>query len=113
MNHKWAFAQAWQDANPENGSKCPFDAILCPVSPMAAVPHDFPVYWGYTSLWNLLDYPSVVMPVDDLVVDLLKDVKDPDYVPHSNPFDKENWEVCMSRSDIFPFAFGNSDLFLT
>jgi len=94
MNYKWAFAEAWQDSISGGGSERPFDAILCPVSPMASIPHDFPVYWGYTSLWNILDYPSVVMPVKDLEIDPEKDQKDSGYRPRENPFDKDNWEIC-------------------
>ncbi|KAF2229619.1 putative glutamyl-tRNA amidotransferase subunit A [Viridothelium virens] len=38
------------------------DVILCPVGPGAAPPLDCARYWGYTSQWNLLDYPAVVFP---------------------------------------------------
>lgn len=97
MNYKWTFAEAWQDAASAVGPERPFDAILCPVSPMASIPHDFPVYWGYTSLWNLLDYPSVIIPVKGLEIDPVKDKKDLGYQPQDNPFDKDNWEICMSK----------------
>jgi amidase len=39
------------------------DAILCPVGPGAAPPLNSARYWGYTSQWNLLDYPALVFPV--------------------------------------------------
>ena len=55
------------------------------------------MWWGYTSLWNLLDYPSVIVPVKDLAIDPEKDKKDITYQPRENPFDKENWEVCKSH----------------
>ena len=95
MNYKWSFAEAWQNAGPESGTGGPVDAIICPVSPAASIPHDFPVYWGYTSLWNMLDYPSVIVPVKDVTVDPAIDKKDMDYQPRENPFDKDNWAVCM------------------
>ncbi|KAH7886093.1 amidase signature domain-containing protein [Phlebopus sp. FC_14] len=38
------------------------DAILCPVAPTLAPPHDTTSWWGYTSHWNLLDLPAVVFP---------------------------------------------------
>lgn len=61
---------------------------------MAGVPHDFPVWWGYTSLWNLLDYPSTIIPLKDFQIDPTKDKKDLGYVPRdNNPFDRPNWEV--------------------
>ncbi|KAL8964845.1 MAG: hypothetical protein Q9197_006783, partial [Variospora fuerteventurae] len=39
------------------------DVILAPVGPGAAPPLDQSRYWGYTSQWNLLDYPALVFPV--------------------------------------------------
>lgn len=41
----------------------PVDAILTPVAPTLAVPHDTVRWWGYSSYWNLLDYPAAVFPV--------------------------------------------------
>ncbi|KIJ22062.1 amidase [Paxillus involutus ATCC 200175] len=40
----------------------PVDAILCPVAPTLAPPHDTTSWWSYTSHWNLLDLPAVVFP---------------------------------------------------
>lgn len=39
------------------------DALLCPVGPGVAPKHDTSKYWGYTSQWNMLDYPGAVFPV--------------------------------------------------
>ena len=39
------------------------DAIIAPVAPTAAVRHDKERYVGYTSVINLLDLTSVVVPV--------------------------------------------------
>lgn len=86
-SYKARFQTAWDAAG--------LDCLLCPVAPQAAVPHDFSVWWGYTSLFNLLDYPSVVMPVKGMTVDKTKDFRDLDYHPReTNPFDKPNWEIC-------------------
>ncbi|RVX67712.1 hypothetical protein B0A52_07835 [Exophiala mesophila] len=95
LNYKWEFAQSWQDntSSTDAGPSKAVDAIICPVAPAASIPHSFPVWWGYTSLWNLLDYPSVIVPVKDLVIDPIKDKKDLNYQPRDNPFDKDNWEV--------------------
>lgn len=41
----------------------PVDAILCPIAPTLAPPHDTTCWWGYSSQWNLLDLPAVVFPV--------------------------------------------------
>ena len=53
--------------------------IICPPSFGAATPHDQSRYWGYTAIWNLLDYPGVVFPVT--TVDPEKDPKDSQYEP--------------------------------
>ncbi|KAJ6256833.1 hypothetical protein Dda_8701 [Drechslerella dactyloides] len=39
------------------------DVLLCPVGPGVAPRLGTARYWGYTSLWNLLDYPAAVFPV--------------------------------------------------
>jgi hypothetical protein len=66
------------------------DAILCPVGPGAAPPLDCARYWGYTSQWNLLDYPALVFPLTQ--VDQQKDVKDT-YQPR-NDKDTYNHNLC-------------------
>ncbi|KAF3909742.1 Acetamidase [Arthrobotrys entomopaga] len=43
--------------------KSGIDVLLCPVGPGVAPRLGTAKYWGYTSLWNLLDYPAVVFPV--------------------------------------------------
>ena len=39
------------------------DAILCPGAPTLAPRHDTSRHWGYTSMWNVLDWPTVIFPV--------------------------------------------------
>ena len=53
------------------------DVILCPAAPTPAPPHNTSRYWGYASIWNLLDYPAVVFPVTK--ADPTRDVKEPGY----------------------------------
>ena len=73
------------------------DVLLCPVAPGAAPPHDCSRYWGYTSVWNLLDYPALVFPVSrvDLNVDRRWD-EDGDYVSpkFENEMERYNIELC-------------------
>jgi len=52
----------WNATANYTGVGRPVDAILCPVAPTLAPPHDSTRWWGYTSYWNLLDYPGVVFP---------------------------------------------------
>ncbi|OJD36773.1 glutamyl-trna amidotransferase subunit [Diplodia corticola] len=61
------------------------DVIICPVGPGAAPPLDNAKYWGYTSQWNLLDYPSLSFPVTE--VDPAIDVKDETYKPRNDQDD--------------------------
>ena len=67
------------------------DVILCPASPGAAPPLDSSHYWGYTSQWNLLDYPALVFPVT--TVDPALDVRDDKYSP-MNEQDLINHNLC-------------------
>ena len=67
------------------------DVVLCPVGPGCAPPLNSARYWGYTSQWNLLDYPAAVFPTG------LKcgpeDVVDKGYEPR-NEQDRYNHELC-------------------
>jgi len=65
------------------------DGLICPAGPCAGFPHDFPVWWGYFSIFNLLDYPSIILPIKGMKIDLEKDPKDLGYSPRDNPFDEE------------------------
>ncbi|KAF4635511.1 hypothetical protein G7Y89_g2581 [Cudoniella acicularis] len=66
------------------------DVILCPVGPGVAPAHNTAKYWGYTSQWNLLDYPAVVFPVSS--VDRSKDAQTGDFSPLTD-VDEENWKL--------------------
>ena len=50
--------------------------------------------WGYTTLWNLLDYPSIIMPLKDFSIGPADDPKNSSYQPRDNAFDRKNWELC-------------------
>ncbi|UNI18404.1 Amidase [Purpureocillium takamizusanense] len=91
--YKVQFAQAWANTKAITGSGRPIDGLLCPCAPSAGFSHDFPVWWGYYSIWNLLDYPSVIMPLKGFRIDPILDVKDGNYIPKENVFDKMNWEA--------------------
>ncbi|KAI1960812.1 hypothetical protein LOZ58_003885 [Ophidiomyces ophidiicola] len=66
------------------------DLILCPTTPGVAPPHECARYWGYTSQWNLLDYPAAVFPVTK--VDPAQDAREEGYVPR-NDSDRYNHEL--------------------
>ncbi|KZT52953.1 amidase [Calocera cornea HHB12733] len=52
--YKQAYLDYWNDSA--------IDVLLCPPYPGSANPHDMSRYWGYTAIWNLMDYPGVVFP---------------------------------------------------
>jgi amidase len=99
------YAKAWNDTatgKDERGHlEGMVDAILCPAGPGVAPKHNTAKYWGYTSQWNLLDYPAVVFPVGraDKNVDILPN----DFVPLSGK-DEENWELCKSPNQRVGFS---------
>jgi Asp-tRNA(Asn)/Glu-tRNA(Gln) amidotransferase A subunit family amidase len=68
----------------------PVDAIVCPVGPGAASPHETSKYWCYTSQWNLLEYPAVSFPATTVDQDL--DIKEVGYTPR-NDQDKFNYDL--------------------
>ncbi|KAJ3498103.1 hypothetical protein NLG97_g1391 [Lecanicillium saksenae] len=75
--YRAAYAKAWNAT--DSGNDDEIDVILCPASFGAATPHEQSKYWGYTSHWNLVDYPGAVFPVT--TVDVAKDPKDLSYKP--------------------------------
>lgn len=59
-NYQREHMEYWNRQNTEHGR---IDGIIMPVAPHAAVTHNDYSYYGYTSIINLLDYSSVVVPV--------------------------------------------------
>lgn len=58
----------WNQTQSRTTTGRPVDAIISPVAPSLAPPHDTTVSWTYTSHWNLLDYPAAVFPVGKCTV---------------------------------------------
>ncbi|KAE8381234.1 amidase signature domain-containing protein [Aspergillus bertholletiae] len=91
---KEQFADVWNKTADGTTSGRAIDALILPPAPAVGYPHDFNIYWGYTSLFNLLDYPSVILPVANFKVDPQLDPVDPNYRPvETNPYDKPNHEL--------------------
>lgn len=55
------YLEQWRLREEEIGKE--IDAFIMPVAPTAAVRHDQFKYYGYTSIINVLDWASVVVPV--------------------------------------------------
>lgn len=71
--------QVYRSEYNEHWAKSGIDVLVCPAGPGAAQPHATTKYWGYTSQWNLLDYPGITFPVT--YVDQEKDKPFTDYTP--------------------------------
>ncbi|UJR17425.1 hypothetical protein I4U23_004320 [Adineta vaga] len=89
--YRSCYAQTWNER--EISFNCSIDCLLTPVEPSAAPLHGTSKWWGYTSAWNLLDYPTVIFPVT--TVDLVKDQVEVDYKPR-NTLDSENYKLYTS-----------------
>ena len=87
------YAKVWNDTATGEGGQGAVDVILCPVGPGVAPMHNSAKYWGYTSLWNLLDYPAVSFPVGK--VDKAKDGINEAFNPLTE-LDEENFKLCKS-----------------
>ncbi|KAJ7246279.1 general amidase [Mycena haematopus] len=66
-------AKHWEDTIGQTGTGRPVDAIISPVAPHTALRHGWHKNAQYTMVLNLLDYPSLVIPVSK--VDQALDVK--------------------------------------
>lgn len=75
--YRQQYAQHWNSTG--------VDVLLCPWSSGVAFRHGMSKYWGYTAMWNLLDYPSITFP-SGYTVDPNIDVKLP-VEPRQNEFD--------------------------
>ncbi|KAL5360321.1 amidase signature domain-containing protein [Aspergillus floccosus] len=69
----------------------PVDVLLSPTTPHPAIPHRTLRWVGYTKIWNLLDYPAVTFPVDEVKEDI-DQLPVGDYQPR-NELDAWNWNL--------------------
>ncbi|KAH8099837.1 amidase [Cristinia sonorae] len=60
-------AAHWNATRSRTGTGRPVDCVLSPVAPTLAPPHDTTRWWGYTSYWNLMDFPAAVFPLGRFV----------------------------------------------
>ncbi|KAL4976170.1 amidase signature domain-containing protein [Aspergillus desertorum] len=86
------YLDKWNAACSPSGK--PVDVLLSPTMPHVAVPHRTVRWVGYTKIWNLLDYPAITFPVDEVRVG--KDALPPDYRPR-NELDAWNWSLLTPR----------------
>ncbi|KAI1622023.1 amidase signature domain-containing protein [Exophiala viscosa] len=91
--YKTAMSHWWSTSSSRTDSGRPFDAIIAPVHPSTSYPHNFASWWGYTTIWNILDYPSLTIPIKKFKISPETDPKDLDYRPMDNKFDKATYEM--------------------
>lgn len=97
--YRTEYAVHWLEQEAQIGRK--IDILLCPAAPGPAQKLGTTKYWSYTSVWNLLDYPGAVFPVDKVQS---VDIKG-DYIPAAgsesdiwNAYDPEEAEglpICL------------------
>lgn len=93
--YKAKMAEWWTSTASLTSTGRPIDGLICPTNASAGFAHNFPTWWGYTSIWNILDYPSATMPVKGFKISGETDPNDTGYKPvHSNPFDKITYDMC-------------------
>ncbi|KAF5359680.1 hypothetical protein D9756_002870 [Leucocoprinus leucothites] len=85
------YLDRWRETAAVTGTGRPVDAIICPVAPFVAPPHGKNTNYDYTFVWNVLDYPSCVVPVGS-TVDPLLDAKKSRESFYSEA-DRRNWEA--------------------
>ena len=86
----------WKSTSSLTEDGNPVDAVILPVTPYAAIrPEDDYYYSAYNCFMNVLDYPSVTIPVT--FADKAVDVKDWESKPLSEE-DKKNRELCKCPS---------------
>ncbi|KAI0380374.1 amidase [Hypomontagnella monticulosa] len=66
-DYRLQYAKLWNETAASSPDGKPVDVILCPAGPGVAPKHGASKYWGYTSQWNLLDYPAIIFPTADAV----------------------------------------------
>lgn len=93
--YKVQMAEMWNSTVSKTTTGRPIDAILCPSSAVVGSPHDTPGYVGYTSLFNILDYPAATIPWKTFKVSEAKDPKNAAYRPmETNPYDSLVHQAC-------------------
>jgi Asp-tRNA(Asn)/Glu-tRNA(Gln) amidotransferase A subunit family amidase len=90
------YAKVWNETATGTNREGIVDIILCPAGPGVAPAHNTSKYWGYTSQWNLLDYPAAVFPVSKVgegMIGKWTDAPELEFKPMTD-IDDEHWKLC-------------------
>ncbi|KJA21303.1 hypothetical protein HYPSUDRAFT_165783 [Hypholoma sublateritium FD-334 SS-4] len=90
-DYRQAYLDHWNATVEVTGTGRPVDAIISPCAAFTARPHGSSKNPGYTVVWNVLDYASLVIPTG-LSVDPVLDVPKPAHDFLTGP-DKVNYEI--------------------
>jgi len=85
------YMEYWNSTIDRTATGRPVDALIAPVAPFAAARPNMYKYYGYTSIFNVLDYPACVVPVT--TVDKKVDVVDRNLKPVDD-LDQEVADIC-------------------
>ncbi|PTB79858.1 amidase signature enzyme [Trichoderma longibrachiatum ATCC 18648] len=83
---------AFRERYSDHWNQFDVDVVLAPIYPSVAGPHGATRYWGYTAIWNLLQYPAVAMPANKLVGAATAAELREAYEP-KNELEKHYWEI--------------------
>jgi hypothetical protein len=92
----------WLSTSNQTSTGRPFDAVLLPVIPSAAVIPGKLYHYSYITAANVIDHATLVIPVTRANQSI--DKFDPDYVP-AGDLDKKHWESCSFCSPSHPLFF--------
>ncbi|KAI9660056.1 MAG: hypothetical protein M1821_001408 [Bathelium mastoideum] len=84
------YQEYWSSTSSTNPTGAPVDAVILPIAPHAAVIPGKYIHYTYSSIINVLDYTTVVIPVTK--ADSRIDVFDSKYKPMSEK-DEKNWKA--------------------
>lgn len=85
------YLEYWNSTAACTRSGQPVDAIIAPASPTTAYRPSEGMYFGYTGVYNVLDFSTVAVPVTK--VDRAQDILVEDYSP-SGDLDAAIWKQC-------------------
>ena len=80
-NYQKEYMEYWNSTAHSTATGRPVDAIIAPLAPFAAARPDRYKYYGYSNIYNTLDYTSCVVPVTN--VDKKVDVVNESFKPVS------------------------------
>jgi len=91
------YMEYWNSTIDSTGTGRPVDALIMPVAPFEAARPESYNYYGYSSIFNILDYSSCVVPVTS--VDKAIDLVDKNFKPLDD-LDKEVADICKAFPSI-------------